>query len=78
MLDIMLRREEVGETYITIIQIVSILYPDVDLHVDFGEYARRYQGTRLSMVALERRGLVERVARLKGGEIGWATFNQGA
>ena len=72
-LAIMRRREATGLPYVTVTSIMGILWPGFDRHVDYGEFMRRYQRTRHTMIVLERRGLVRRVAKLEKRQIGWAT-----
>ena len=72
-LEVMEREEAVGEPYLTVVQIMTLMWPEVNRRDDFGSFQRRYQVTHRSMIGLERRGLVRRAARLKGPKIGWAT-----
>ena len=72
-LEVMEREEAVGEPYLTLVQIMTLMWPEVSRRVDFGTFQRRYQVTHRSMIGLEKSELVRRAARLKGPEIGWAT-----
>ena len=76
-LEVMEREEAGGEPYLTLVQIMTLMWPDVNRRVDFGTFQRRYQVTHRSMIGLETRGLVRRAARLKGPQIGWATASGG-